>query len=81
MRVTSDSGVRLSHMLTISQQRTLVSIWNALEDEHDDVSTERLFAMTCDRASQQMGITVDDGDVSGALAKFGRLVPLTAWDQ
>jgi|HubBroStandDraft_1064217.scaffolds.fasta_scaffold45552_1 hypothetical protein len=57
-------------MLTNAQQRTIVSIWCALEDDVDDVSTERLFALTCDRASQQLGVTIDDGDVSGALAKF-----------
>lgn len=36
------------------------------------VSTERLFAMTSQAASDQLGITVDDGDVSEALAKFAR---------
>ena len=55
-------------MLTRAQQRTVVSIWNALEDAEDDVSTARLFAMTCEHASDQLGVTVDDGDVAHALS-------------
>jgi hypothetical protein len=61
-------------MLTNEQKRKVVAIWNAIDDEEDDVSTERLFALTCDCASQQLGVTIDDGDVSDALVKFGQTI-------
>lgn len=61
-------------MLTNEQKRMVVSIWNAIDDEEDDISTERLFAMTCQRASDQLGVTVDDGDVADALHKHGSTV-------
>lgn len=56
--------------MTNKQLRAIASVWSALEDEHDDISTERLFAMTCDRASDQLGVSVDNGDVADAVAKF-----------
>jgi len=57
-------------MLTNGQLRVVASVWTAIESKQDDVSTERLFAMTCDRASDQLGITVDNGDVTDAVKKF-----------
>src|ERR1019366_1336266 len=65
-------GRETEAMLTNEQKRKVVAIWNAIDDEEDDVSTERLFALTCDCASQQLGVTIDDGDVSDALVKFGQ---------
>lgn len=54
-------------MLTKAQQQRVVSIWDEIEEEHSDVSTEMLFAMTCERASRELGVPVDNGDISGAL--------------
>jgi hypothetical protein len=61
-------------MLTNAQKRIVVSIWNDI-DASEDMSTERLFAMTCDRAGEQLGVTVDDGDVAEALSRYGTTSP------
>lgn len=44
-------------------KQTIVDAWNVIESADPDISTERLFAMVCERFNH----TIDDGDVSEAL--------------
>lgn len=53
--------------MTKAQQQVVISIWNEIENGEERVSTERLFAMTRERASQALGVSVDDGDISSAI--------------
>ena len=53
-------------MLNITHLRRIADIWEELDDSQP---TERLFALTCDRASAELGCEVDDGDVAEALAQ------------
>jgi len=62
--------------MTNKQLRVVASVWAAIEAEEDDISTERLFAMTCDRASDQLGVTVDNSDVTDAVKKFIAVAPV-----
>lgn len=58
--------------LTRDQQDLVVAIWADLAATEEDISTERLFAMTCDRAGAEIGRNIDDGDVSEALERAQR---------
>lgn len=51
--------------LTTAQFNIVERIWDELDD--GDVSTETLFALTCERASEVIGRDVDNGDVATAL--------------
>lgn len=44
----------------------ILSIWDELDD--GEISTERLFAMTSERASKELRREIDDGDVADALS-------------
>lgn len=52
------------------KKRTAVrirEIWDSIETEDPEISTERLLQMVCDRALIEMGIELDHGDVSDAI--------------
>ena len=54
--------------LTTTQKRIIVDAWDSIDTENDyDLSTERLFAMVCDRAETAIGRRLNDGDISDAL--------------
>lgn len=60
--------------LTAAQRQTICRIWSEIDNEVDDISTERLFAMTCERA-RQLGMSIDDGDVTDALRSSEQAEP------
>lgn len=58
-------------MLTDLQLQVVASLWSDIDETEDDVSTERLFALTCYAASEGLGVDVDEGDVTMALERYG----------
>lgn len=50
--------------------KTIKRIWDDIHDEDPSISTEQLFARTCDRASLLIGRDIDNGDVGEALSMF-----------
>lgn len=46
------------------------AIWDEIEDAEPDISTERLMATVCERASLESGREIDAGDVSAALYRI-----------
>ena len=59
--------MRRPKRLTKAQLSRITDIWEAgCPDGH---STEKLFALTCEVASVELGLDVDDGDVADALAQ------------
>ena len=43
------------------------AIWDEIESDDPDISTERLLQMVCDRAQAEIGTEFDHGDISDAL--------------
>jgi hypothetical protein len=54
--------------LTVTQRRRIAAIWGETDD--CKMSTESLFALTADRATEEFRREVDAGDVSDALRDF-----------
>lgn len=59
--------MRRPKRLTKAQLSRIADIWAA--GCPDGYSTEKLFALTCEVASVELGFDVDDGDVADALAQ------------
>lgn len=49
-------------------REVILSVYDAIEDLEPDISTERLFAMTCEEASRRLGFEIDSADVADVLA-------------
>lgn len=47
--------------------KQIVEVWNEVEDDFPDKSTEFLMAMTCDRYRERYGRDIDNADIAGAL--------------
>jgi hypothetical protein len=50
------------------QKRVIREVWAGVEAEDPDASTERIFLMVRERATEILDIELDDGDISEALA-------------
>ncbi len=49
------------------RSKRICDLWNEIEDDFPDKSTEWLMAMVCDHYLTQYGHEIDNGDVAEAL--------------